>query len=124
MMTSPRLSSSFFLFCFCAPRENDNELVFIVDFFCFLFVHLEKMMMNRLIVIFFCFLYVHPKKMTTRWHLSLFFKFSFYAPKEDNDKLALIVVFFSFVSVHLKKTMTSQCSSSSLFLWFLCTQRR
>jgi hypothetical protein len=30
------------LFCFCVPREDNNELMLIVIFFCFVYVHLEK----------------------------------------------------------------------------------
>jgi hypothetical protein len=35
-----------FLFSFCAPREDKDELVLIVIIFGFVFMHLEKMTMS------------------------------------------------------------------------------
>jgi hypothetical protein len=36
----------FCLFCFYAPRKNNEELAFMVVFFGFISMHLEKTMMN------------------------------------------------------------------------------
>jgi hypothetical protein len=49
------------LFCFCAPKEDDNELMLIAIFFCFVFVHLEKMMTIRCWSLFFLFFFYAPK---------------------------------------------------------------
>jgi hypothetical protein len=44
-MMSQHLSSSF-LFCFYAPKEDDEEPTLIIVFFCFASMHLTKMTKN------------------------------------------------------------------------------
>jgi hypothetical protein len=76
------------------------------------------------LVIFFCFVYVHQEKMTTSANSSLSFLFCLYAPKENDDELILVIIFFCFVYVHPKKMTTNVRSSSSFFVLPMCTQRR
>jgi hypothetical protein len=64
------------LFCFCAPKEDEHERWLIVLFFCFVSMHLKKMMM--------------------RWAGSLLFSFYVDSTKDDDEPTKLVVIFSSF----------------------------
>jgi len=82
--------------------KDDNELQPIVVFLCFVH-YLQMMMMSQGFIV---------------------VSFIFSIPTENDVEPMLVIIFFCFVYVHLEKMMTSQCSLSSFFILFLCTQRR
>jgi hypothetical protein len=136
---------SFFLFRFYALKEDDDELTFVIVFYCFVFMHLEKMTRSQcsLSCFFVFFLCTQRRRQLIDVHCHLLL-FCFCAPKEDNNELTLVVVFFCFVSMHLEKTQpanthhhlfcfifmhsrentTSWHSLSSFFVLCMCTQRK